>query len=124
MRKAGTAAWVGWPGCSPEARLASARGVPYPAPPNRQGGASAMAQPLGIICALPEEIEHLRARLSGTGGEVAGSFRFEQGRLDDVPVVLVEGFCGKVATALTATLLLDHFGCRGLIFSGVAGGLD
>lgn len=80
--------------------------------------------PLGIICALPEEIVHLRGGLEATGDGPVGGYRFEQGRLDGVPVVLVESGLGKVASALAATLLLDRFGCRGLIFSGVAGGLD
>jgi adenosylhomocysteine nucleosidase len=39
-------------------------------------------------------------------------------------VVLVEAGIGKVNAALVATLLLDRFGCDGLILSGVAGGLD
>jgi adenosylhomocysteine nucleosidase len=80
--------------------------------------------PLGIICALPEEIAHLRSGLDAVISGPLGGFHFEQGRLDDVPVVLVEGCVGKVASALAASLLLDRFGCRGLLFSGVAGGLD
>jgi len=55
---------------------------------------------------------------------VRGSYSFRQGRLDDVPVVLVEAGIGKVNTALVATLLLDHFGCRSVLFTGVAGGVD
>jgi adenosylhomocysteine nucleosidase len=39
-------------------------------------------------------------------------------------VVLAEAGCGKVATAIVASLLADRFGCAGLVFSGVAGGLD
>lgn len=31
---------------------------------------------------------------------------------------------GKVNTGLTATLLADRFGCRTIVFTGVAGGLD
>ena len=31
---------------------------------------------------------------------------------------------GKVNTALVATLLLDHFGCRSVLLTGVAGGID
>ena len=83
-----------------------------------------MAQPLGIICALPEEIEHLHAGLSAGAEKTVGGYRFAQGRLDGEPVVLVESGIGKVASALAATLLCDHFRCRTLLFSGVAGGLD
>src|SRR5262249_15303339 len=44
--------------------------------------------------------------------------------IDGHPVILAEAGCGKVATAIVASLLLDRFACRGLVFSGVAGGLD
>jgi len=83
-----------------------------------------MAGPLGIICALPEEIEHLHAGLTAGEEEAVGGYRFAQGRLDGEPVVLVESGIGKVASSLAATLLCAHFRCRTLLFSGVAGGLD
>ncbi|MGE3741494.1 MAG: 5'-methylthioadenosine/adenosylhomocysteine nucleosidase [Geminicoccaceae bacterium] len=83
--------------------------------------------PLGVICAMPEEIEHLSAAIDRQEErrEVGPSgFAFREGRLDGHPVVLVEAGIGKVNAALVATLLLDRFGCHGLILSGVAGGLD
>ncbi len=83
--------------------------------------------PLGVICAMPEEIEHLSAAIDDGGErrEVGPSgFAFREGRLDGRSVVLVEAGVGKVNAALVATLLLDRFGCDGLILSGVAGGLD
>src|SRR5260221_9910449 len=83
-----------------------------------------MAGPLGIICALPEEIEHLHAALTNRDEETVGGFHFARGRLDGEPVVLVESGIGKVASSLTATLLCAQFRCRCLLFSGVAGGLD
>jgi adenosylhomocysteine nucleosidase len=85
---------------------------------------SAPARPLGIIAALPEEVRHLGHALEVDDKIVRGSYSFRQGRLDDVPVVLVEAGIGKVNTALVATLLLDHFGCRSLLLTGVAGGID
>lgn len=83
--------------------------------------------PLGVICAMPEEIEHLAAAIAegGVRREVGRSgFTFLEGHLDGRPVVLVEAGIGKVNAALVATLLLDRFGCRTVILSGVAGGLD
>lgn len=82
------------------------------------------AKPLGIICAMPEEIEHLGAALDIDASEERAGLVFRRGRLDGWPVVLVEGGLGKVSAALVATLLVDRFGCRGLLLSGVAGGLD
>jgi len=85
---------------------------------------SAPARPLGIIAALSEEVRHLGHALTVDDKIVRGSYAFRQGRLDDVPVVLVEAGIGKVNTALVATLLLDHFGCRSVLLTGVAGGID
>jgi adenosylhomocysteine nucleosidase len=80
--------------------------------------------PFGIIAALPEEVRHLGQALAVDDKTVRGGFAFRQGRLDDLPVALVEAGIGKVNTALVAALLLDHFGCRGLLLTGVAGGVD
>ena len=81
-------------------------------------------RPLGIVSALPEEMGGLGLALDkGDVVEVAG-YHFHHGRVDGHPVVLAEAGCGKVATAIVASLLADRFGCAGLVFSGVAGGLD
>ena len=85
---------------------------------------SAPARPLGIIAALSEEVRHLGHALAVDDKIVRGGYSFRQGRLDDVPVVLVEAGIGKVNTALVATLLLDHFDCRSVLLTGVAGGID
>jgi adenosylhomocysteine nucleosidase len=80
--------------------------------------------PLGIVSALPEELSGLGlALIEEKFIEIAG-YHFRPGRIDGHPVVLAEAGVGKVAVALVGSLLLDRFGCRGLIFSGVAGGLD
>jgi len=84
----------------------------------------AALHPLGIIAALPEEVRHLGQALVVDDKTVRGGFAFRRGRLDDVPVVLVEAGIGKVNTALVGTILLDHFGCRGVLLTGVAGGVD
>ncbi len=85
---------------------------------------STVPRPIGIFAALPEEVRHLGQALAVDDKIVRGGFAFRQGRLDDVPVVLVEAGIGKVNTSLVATLLLDHFGCRLALLTGVAGGLD
>jgi adenosylhomocysteine nucleosidase len=45
------------------------------------------------------------------------------GQLDGHSVVITESGCGKVAAAVQATVLLERYGCRALVVSGVAGGL-
>ena len=48
---------------------------------------------------------------------------FWQGTLHGHAVVLALCRIGKVAAATTATLLIEHFGVRTMLFTGVAGGL-
>ncbi len=78
--------------------------------------------PVGLIAAIPEEAAHLRD-VPGTLVRVGG-LAFETTTLDGTPVVIVETGIGKVNAAVTATLLCERFGCRALLFGGVAGGLD
>jgi adenosylhomocysteine nucleosidase len=85
---------------------------------------TAQIAPLGILSALPEEMGSLGAALDPASDIRIAGFHFRSGRIDGHPVVLAEAGVGKVATGLVGGLLLDRFGCRGLIFSGVAGNLD
>jgi adenosylhomocysteine nucleosidase len=80
--------------------------------------------PIGLICAIPQELIELRAALDHDQRTEIGGFGFDRGRLDGSPVVLAEAGIGKVNTAAVATLLADRFRARILVFSGVAGGLD
>ena len=79
---------------------------------------------IGIICAIPQELVHLRQSLDQPEQVGVAHARFDRGRLDGHEVVLVGAGIGKVNTALTATLLASRFGARLVVFSGVAGGLD
>ncbi|MDR3515586.1 MAG: 5'-methylthioadenosine/adenosylhomocysteine nucleosidase [Azospirillaceae bacterium] len=80
--------------------------------------------PLGLICAIPEEIDHFGDFFGETGRREMAGLTFREGRLGQRAAVLVEAGIGKVNTAIVATLLCQVFGCRALLFSGVAGGLD
>jgi adenosylhomocysteine nucleosidase len=80
--------------------------------------------PIGLICAIPQELVELRAALDHDQRSAIGGFGFDRGRLDGQPVVLAEAGIGKVNTAAVATLLAARFEARSLVFSGVAGGLD
>lgn len=79
---------------------------------------------IGIICAIPQELGHLAGVMTATEESRHGGIGFVTGTLDGHRLVLAGGGVGKVNAALTATLLADRFGCRALVFSGVAGGLD
>lgn len=79
---------------------------------------------VGLICALPEELAHLRDALRHTRSVHVAQTRFDEGTLDGHRVVLVGAGMGKVNAALAASVLADRFRCRSIAFSGVAGGLD
>ncbi|MDY6999567.1 MAG: 5'-methylthioadenosine/adenosylhomocysteine nucleosidase [Actinomycetota bacterium] len=79
---------------------------------------------VGLICAIEEERAHLGRELVAARSEVVAHARFDTGVLDGHQVVLVGAGMGKVNVAVVASLLADRFGCRAIVFSGVAGGLD
>lgn len=75
---------------------------------------------IGILCATPEELAALVRELDlDASPEAHGPFQVwtRQG------LALARSGLGKVNAAAAATLLLDRFEARALIFSGVAGGL-
>jgi adenosylhomocysteine nucleosidase len=80
--------------------------------------------PIGLICAIPQELAHLRTLLLDAAPVQAAHTEFVTGTLDGYDVVLVGSGMGKVNSALVATVLADRFGCGAIVFSGVAGGLD
>jgi adenosylhomocysteine nucleosidase len=79
---------------------------------------------IGLICAIPQELAQLRATLADSHSEAAAHTVFDTGTIDGHDVVLAGSGMGKVNAALVTTLLADRFGCRTVVFSGVAGGLD
>jgi len=81
-------------------------------------------RPLAILSAMPEEMTSLGGALDPAGDATIAGFHFRHGRIDGQPVVLAEAGVGKVAAGLVSSLLLDHFNCGAVIFSGVAGRLD
>lgn len=80
--------------------------------------------PVGIVCAIPQELQHLERELAGETGERRDGATFLRGRLEGREVVLVGAGIGKVNAAMITTLLVDRYGCDPVVMSGVAGGLD
>lgn len=79
----------------------------------------------GILCATPEELAALRARLRlDPKPEIHGPTRVWRGTHDGEALVLAQMGIGKVNAAAAATLLLALFEVKALICSGVAGGLS
>lgn len=79
--------------------------------------------PIGIMAAMPQELQALLDLMPDEARVVRGGRTFWCGHLGGRAVVAVLSGIGKVAAATTATLLADAFGVSQLWFTGVAGGL-
>ncbi|WP_373841664.1 5'-methylthioadenosine/adenosylhomocysteine nucleosidase [Limosilactobacillus sp.] len=77
----------------------------------------------GIICAMPEEIKELTARLSDKQVETIGGKDYLSGKISDQDVVLVESGIGKVEAGITTEHLITDFQVDVVINSGSAGGI-
>lgn len=78
---------------------------------------------IGIISAMQEEIQALLDNLENCTTSTKGMRTYYKGNLFNKEVVLVFSRWGKVASATTATQLLNDFDIKELIFTGVAGSI-
>ncbi|MEO5659705.1 MAG: 5'-methylthioadenosine/adenosylhomocysteine nucleosidase [Polaromonas sp.] len=79
--------------------------------------------PIAILSALPQEQRGLVELLRQPRKLTHASRDFWLGELHGQPVVLALSKIGKVAAATTTTALIERFGVRRIVFTGVAGGL-
>lgn len=77
-----------------------------------------------IIGAMAEEIRPIRAELRGAVETQILGISFTSGTLRGRRVVVAESGVGKVNAAMTATLAVEHFHPREIIFTGTAGRLS
>lgn len=76
-----------------------------------------------LIAAMHEELAALLPAIEDARTERRGGREFWLGRLAGHEVIAVRAGIGKVAAAVTATLLLDHYEATRVLFLGVAGGI-
>ncbi len=76
-----------------------------------------------ILSALAQEQSGLLASLEQAQRSQHAGRTFTSGVLHGQPVVLALSGIGKVAPATTATALLERFGAKRIVFTGVAGGV-
>ncbi len=79
---------------------------------------------IGVICAMEEEISLIERDMTAERSTVIAGRTFYEGKLYGKDVILVQSRIGKVASASTATTLIDRFGAECVIFCGTAGGID
>ncbi len=79
---------------------------------------------LGIISAMPEEVASLLDILENKSILEKGMRTYYHGYIHDKEVVIVFSRWGKVASAITATQLINDYAIDEIIFTGVSGALD
>lgn len=84
---------------------------------------SAERPDVGLIGAMPEELERLEALALGLRRERVGPFELLHGRLEGTRVLMATCGIGKVNAAALTQAIAER-GVRRLIVTGVAGGVD
>ncbi len=78
---------------------------------------------VGIISAIPEEYTKLVWDNKPRTETIVNKI-FNFGKMDGIDVIAAESGIGKVNAAITTGLLLGHFGCDSIAFSGCCGGIS
>lgn len=79
---------------------------------------------IGIIGAMDEEISLLHDIISIENTSSIADRIFYEGTIHNTDVVLVQSKIGKIAAAITTTLLLTKFNVDAVVFTGVAGAIS
>ena len=79
---------------------------------------------IAIMGAMAEEIEPLLSKVTDIKRVEYASNTYYEANYRGKEVVIAYSKIGKVFASLTATILIEKFGCDRLLFSGVAGAID
>ena len=79
---------------------------------------------IAIMGAMPEEVEPLLEKLDDIVRVDYADNRYYKAKYKGVDVVVAYSKIGCAFSTLTATILIEHFGCDTLLFSGVAGAIN
>jgi adenosylhomocysteine nucleosidase len=77
----------------------------------------------GILAPMPEEIDLILEKMQVDSVYESGKRKFYKGTLHGKPCVAALSRIGKVASSVTAAVMIEHFGIERLIVAGVAGGI-
>ena len=78
---------------------------------------------LGIMGAMPDEVDQLCAKLENVTVEPYGGVEYHKGTLAGKQVVVCCAGMGKANAAATTQVLITKFGAEKIIFSGIAGNM-
>ena len=78
---------------------------------------------LGIIGAMDEEVDKLKAKMEQVQVKKKASMEFYQGTIQGKEVVVVRSGIGKVNAGICAQILADDYHVDGIVNTGIAGSL-
>jgi len=79
---------------------------------------------IAILGAMPEEIEPLLEKLEKIHRIDYADNSYYKAKYNGIELVIAYSKIGCAFSTLTATILIEHFGCDRLLFSGVAGAIN
>jgi adenosylhomocysteine/aminodeoxyfutalosine nucleosidase len=79
---------------------------------------------LAIMGAMQEEIEPLLANFTDIKVTEFANNKYYEVNFNGIDIVIAYSKIGKVFASLTATTMIEKFGCNKLLFSGVAGAIN
>ena len=79
---------------------------------------------IAIMGAMPEEIDPLLAKVENINKIEYAKNIYYEATYRGKDIVIAYSKIGKVFASLTATILIEKFGCNQLLFSGVAGAIN
>ena len=79
---------------------------------------------VGVMGAMPEEIEPILERLEKVQAHDIADNRYYTAMYRSLDLVVAYSKIGKVFSSLTAATMIEKFGVRKLLFSGVAGAIN
>ncbi|KAL0241087.1 hypothetical protein GEMRC1_006322 [Eukaryota sp. GEM-RC1] len=83
-----------------------------------------MSSSIGIISAVPAELHLILEELQSVQSHDIAGRTFHHGFLFNKSVILVLSGIGKVSSAVTSTILIQHFKISSILFIGTAGALS
>lgn len=83
-----------------------------------------MKKTIGIMGAMPEEIEGVVGLLTDCKETITGKRKYFTGQINGIDTVVVFSRWGKVAATATVSALIHEFNITQLFFTGVAGAIN
>ena len=79
---------------------------------------------IAIMGAMPEEIAPILEKVGTYKTTEYADNKYYEATYNGVDLVIAYSKIGKVFSTLTASTMIQKFGCEKLLFSGVAGGIN